>query len=177
MDGIERCIDDELPFEIPESWEWVRLSTIVTLLSGQDFLPSQYNTNAEGIPYLTGASNIENENVIINRWTSCPRCIAEKNDLLIVCKGAGVGKMAFLPEEIAHIARQLIAIRSSSVNLLYVKLFLEASISSLRESMQGVIPGISRETVLLLLLPLPPLNEQEHIVRRVDEILKAIKTL
>ena len=177
LDGIERCIDDELPFEIPESWEWVRLSTIVTLLSGQDFLPSQYNTNAEGIPYLTGASNIENENVIINRWTSCPRCIAEKNDLLIVCKGAGVGKMAFLPEEIAHIARQLMAIRSSSVNLLYVKLFLEASISSLRESMQGVIPGISRETVLLLLLPLPPLNEQEHIVRRVDEILKAIKTL
>jgi len=177
VDGIERCIDDELPFEIPENWEWVRLSSIITLLSGQDFPPSQYNSCGNGIPYLTGASNLENGNVIINRWTPSPRCIAKRNDLLLVCKGAGVGKMAFLSEDVAHIARQLMAIRTTSFNLLYVKLFLDASLSSLRENMQGVIPGISRETVLTLLLPLPPTNEQQRIVLRVDEISKALEAL
>ena len=69
-------IADEVPFEIPESWEWVRISTIIELQSGQDLTPNKYNNYGEGLPYITGASNIENENVIINRWTKFGRAFA-----------------------------------------------------------------------------------------------------
>ncbi|MDR0498554.1 MAG: hypothetical protein LBH03_02320, partial [Holophagales bacterium] len=98
--GTEVCIDDELPFDVPDSWEWVRLATLIELISGQDFPPDKYNEKSNGIPYFTGASNIENGELLINRWTPMPRCIAHPKDILIVCKGAGVGKMAIIPENI-----------------------------------------------------------------------------
>ena len=63
------CIADEVPFDIPESWEWVRLGSVIELQSGQDMTPDKYNSNGQGIPYITGASNIENGKLLINRWT------------------------------------------------------------------------------------------------------------
>lgn len=60
-DGSVVCIEDEIPFEIPESWTWCRLSEIIKLISGQDLQPSQYNDEGNGILYITGASCIENE--------------------------------------------------------------------------------------------------------------------
>ena len=148
----ERCIDDEIPFELPNSWTWARLSNLVNLLSGQDFEPSGYNSTGIGIPYITGASNIEDGNVIINRWTECPKNIAHNGELLLVCKGAGVGKMAELKEESAHIARQIMAITPIFMSLQYLRIVLEHNLEYLRRNMQGVIPGISRSDVLNLLI-------------------------
>ncbi|WP_301544252.1 hypothetical protein [Ruminococcus bicirculans (ex Wegman et al. 2014)] len=55
-----RDISDEIPFEIPDSWEWVRFASIIELQSGQDLTPDKYNANENCLPYITGASNIEN---------------------------------------------------------------------------------------------------------------------
>ena len=55
-----RLLADEVPFDIPDSWEWVRLGTVIELQSGQDMTPDKYNDCGKGIPYITGASNIEN---------------------------------------------------------------------------------------------------------------------
>ena len=175
MGSEERCIDDEIPFKIPSNWRWCRFGTVVNLQSGQDFEPPYYNSYGNGIPYITGASNIENEKILINRWTDVPKCIAEKGSLLIVCKGAGVGKMAVLQEDQAHIARQIMGIISIKCNLNYLKIVLSYNLSFLRSNMQGVIPGISRDDVLSILFPLPPLAEQERIVQKVEELLPLIK--
>lgn len=94
-DGTVRNITGELPFDVPDSWEWVRLGNLIQLISGQDMTPDKYSTEEIGIPYLTGASNIENQQIIVNRWTATPKTIAEYGDLLITCKGT-VGAMAFL---------------------------------------------------------------------------------
>lgn len=107
-------IADEVPFDIPDSWEWVRFSSVIELQSGQDMTPDKYNSDEKGIPYITGASNIDNGKVIINRWTENPRAFAYKGDLLLTCKGT-VGTMAILEEPEVHIARQIMAIRSSSM--------------------------------------------------------------
>ena len=82
----EVCIDSEIPFELPDSWAWTRLGNLISLLSGQDFEPSGYNSTGRGVPYITGASNIEDGIVIINRWTERPKNIAHSGELLMVCK-------------------------------------------------------------------------------------------
>ena len=88
-----QCIDEEIPFEIPESWVWVRLENCISLLSGRDLEPSQYNDNKRGFPYITGASNFKNGTLYVNRWTNSPITIATKGSLLLTCKGT-IGAMA-----------------------------------------------------------------------------------
>ena len=73
---MERCIDDEIPFEIPASWEWTRLGQVILLLSGTDFKPKEYNDKCKGIPYITGASSLSENGVLIKRWTEIPKVIA-----------------------------------------------------------------------------------------------------
>ena len=166
--GEVKCIDDEIPFEIPQGWEWCRMGGIIELLSGQDFMPEKYNSKNQGIPYITGASSISNGKLIINRWTECPSVIGKLGDLLIVCKGSGVGKMCFCNVEKIHIARQIQIIRgfSSFICMSYLKLIIDANLSAITSNAQGVIPGISREHILNLIIPIPPFNAQQHIIKK-----------
>lgn len=104
-----RCIDEELPFEVPDSWAFVRLKEIWELISGRDLSPSEYNASENGIPYITGASNFINGSVELVRWTPSPQVITEYGDLLLTCKGT-IGEMAINDFGSAHIARQIMAI-------------------------------------------------------------------
>ena len=174
--GEVKCIDEEIPFEIPKGWEWSKLSNVIELLSGQDFIPEKYNSSNQGIPYITGASNIVNGTLAINRWTETPTVIGKLGDLLIVCKGSGVGKMCICNVDKIHIARQIQIIRnfSNAISLSYVKSVVEANLQTIISNAQGVIPGISREHILNLLIPLPPTNEQYEIDKKLQEILPVI---
>lgn len=174
---VKPISEDEIPFEIPESWEWVRMSSLIQLLSGQDFPPEKYNSDNKGVPYITGASNIENGKLIINRWTETPSVIGVQGDLLIVCKGSGVGKMCISDIPRYHIARQIQIVRciSSQILLDYLKAIIDANLHIIVANAQGVIPGISREHILDLLLPLPPIAEQYHIVAKIEELLPKVE--
>ena len=165
-----------MPFEIPSSWEWTTLEEILELVSGQDFSPEKYNNNVSGIPYIIGASNIENEQLIINRWTEYPSVYSYLNDLLVVCKGAGVGKMAINNIGTVHIARQIQAIRvyTNYINIKYVKAVVKNNIESIISKANGLIPGLKRELLLSLQIPLPPFAEQQYIVKEIERWFKLI---
>ena len=174
--GEVKCINEEIPFEIPSSWEWCKLSNVIELLSGQDFIPEKYNSNNKGVPYITGASNIVNGDLVINRWTETPTVIGKLGDLLIVCKGSGVGKMCICNVDRIHIARQIQIIRNFSnlINLSYIKSVVEANLQTIISNAQGVIPGISREHILDLLIPVPPINEQCKIDKKLQVVLPVV---
>ena len=148
---------------------WTTLGEILELISGQDFPPEKYNNEGNGIPYIIGASNIENERLFINRWTKTPSVLSFENDLLVVCKGAGVGKMAFNNVGTVHIARQIQAIRNFSQNIVtpFIKIIVLSSIGNIVSKANGLIPGLKRELLLSMFFPFPPYNEQQRIV---DEI-------
>ena len=174
---LPEITEDEIPFDIPESWCWCRLGEIVQLTSGQDLQPEMYNSSQKGIPYITGASNFNNDNVIINRWTETPKSVAIKDDLLLTCKGT-VGEMAFLNEKKVHIARQVMSIRSSEkISLGYVKIYLTTQIENLKSKAKSMIPGIAREDVISSLIPLPPLAEQKRIVAAIEKMLTLCEKL
>ena len=175
LDGSERCIDDEIPFEIPNSWVWTRFGQVISLLSGTDFKPEEYNDQQQGTPYITGASSLSEDGVLLNRWTETPRNIATKGDVLLVCKGSGYGKTVICDIEEAHIARQIMAIKKlESLNMQYVRLFLQANFDHIKSKGQGVIPGIDRNSVMELLFPIPPLSEQYRIVEKQRELFDGI---
>ena len=126
---------------------------VIQLLSGRDLEPSMYNSSQKGIPYITRASNFNNENLIVNRWTQTPVTVSEEGDLLITCKGT-IGTMAFNNIGSIHIARQIMAIHSKDVDLHYLKLYFELNIGTLESQANSMIPGISREVVLNSLVPI-----------------------
>ncbi len=164
--------EEEKPFDIPENWKWVKLGNVITLVSGTDFKPEDYNDSGIGMPYMTGASNIENDKLIINRWTPCPRNIAYEGDLLLVCKGSGFGKLVICNVSEAHIARQFMSIRPYyGVDVNYVKAVMINSFQIIKEAGKGLIPGVDRDTVLNIPLPLPPIAEQKRIVAKQEELL------
>ena len=166
--------EDEIPFDIPESWKWARFSSVIELQSGQDMTPDKYNADHVGIPYITGASNITNGDVLINRWTECGKAFAYKGDVLFTCKGT-VGTMAVLQEAKVHIARQIMAIRPiGSISVYYIQVVLDTLVSSLKAAAKSIIPGIAREDILTSLIPLPPLAEQKRIVAKIEKLFPLV---
>ena len=160
-------IDDIIPFEIPENWCFVRLNELWELVSGRDLSPSEYNDSKEGIPYITGASNFKNGEIDLVRWTPTPQVITQKGDLLLTCKGT-IGEMAFNSFGEAHIARQIMAIRNIyGLNSEYLSLCISFYIGEIKASAKGLIPGISREDILNLILPIPPENYQSLVVSQI----------
>ena len=160
-------IDNSIPFEIPENWCFIRLKELWKLISGRDLSPSEYNDNQDGIPYITGASNFRNGTIELVRWTSSPQVITKQGDLLLTCKGT-VGELAFNDFGNAHIARQIMAIRNTyGLNVEYLSFCISFYIEEIKAVAKGLIPGISREDILNLILPIPPENYQRLVVSQI----------
>ena len=173
LDGMERCIDDELPFEIPESWAWVRWGAITESI--------QYGYNApakqEGRIRMVRISDIH-ENTVA--WSSVPFCdiddsdiptyLLQANDILFARTGGTVGK-SFLVSEVpceSIYAGYLIRTRYSSLLCpQYLKYFMESPLywQQLKSGTTATAqPNCNGQTLAKMLLPLPPANEQLRIV-------------
>ena len=165
---------ENMPFEIPESWVWCRLEDLIVLLSGRDLDSKDCNSTCEGVPYLIGASNVDNEKINITRWTTKPIVISKYGDILISCKGT-IGEIVHNTIGDTHIARQFMAIRNISSTITdYIEIFIKSIINDIKDNSRGVIPGISREDILYREMPVPPLNEQIKIITEVRKYLKFI---
>ena len=164
---------DNLHYEdCPIGWQVVTLKEIVSLYSGRDLEAARCNAEHRGIPYLVGASCINNQNLSVYRWTENPEVVAKINDTLLSCKGT-VGEVILNQLGDVHIARQFMSIRSKSPQLIlpkYIELIIKASIEKLRSTARGIIPGISREDILEMTVAIPPLAEQKRILTRISEL-------
>ena len=146
-------------------WTKCKFGNVISLQSGQDFPPSDYNDAKIGIPYMIGASCIVNGRTIASRWTDMPRCFAYKGDTLLVCKGSGSGTIAMLAQDKVHIARQFMALQAgkslTKEFCFYLALYLS---DRMKRSVTGLIEGIDRNTVLNQDIFLPTISEQKLIV-------------
>ena len=150
----------------PQKWDKYKMGDLISLQSGQDFAPAEYNDQEIGVPYMTGASCIVKGETVVSRWTQTPRCYAYKGDTLLVCKGSGSGAVVRLTQEKAHIARQFMSLRANEKMTSDFCYYLTGFLSDrIKRNATGLIEGIDRGTVLNQTVFLPPLHEQKKIAR------------
>lgn len=169
----------EISFEIPNNWKNIPFAKIIVLISGRDLDKNSIYNIPTKTPYITGASQFNNDKLIINRWTNNPLVLSTINDLLITCKGT-IGEIAFNNIGDIHIARQVMAIRPLKdifITNKFCKLIIKQNINYLQKKSKGLIPGITRNDILNINVALPPLQEQTRIIKKVEEIFSILDNL
>ncbi len=163
---------------LPDGWRWVRLGEICTVHPGQHILESDYNRNFRGIGYLTGPADFGRSSPTISKWTEKPKAWSEPGDVLVTVKGAGVGKINLSPKERVAIGRQLMAVRPTSDGPTRQFLFwiLTTRLYELQSAALGsTVPGLGRENIESLKIPLPPPAEQKRIAAILNEQMATVE--
>ena len=176
------CIADEVPFEIPDGWEWCRLKNISQLIGGYAFKGNAY-TN-KGIRVIR-ISDFDNDGLLYDEYKyytesqSLSNYEIYSNDILMCMTGGTVGKCCFLNtiKEKLYLNQRVADIRCSKLisqyyvyNVLisyYIQELINASKTSTNDN-------ISMETIGDFIIPLPPLAEQQRIVTEIKNYLPLI---
>ena len=181
--GEDKCIDDEIPFEVPASWSWERWGNL------SHSIQYGYNAPAEEIGdiRMVRISDIQGGEVL---WATVPYCrinkdeidsyLLKKNDILFARTGGTVGK-SFLVKEIPYptiYAGYLIRTRYSQLlSAQYMKYFMESQLYW-EQLKNGTIataqPNCNGKTLSKMILPIPPCNEQVRITNKLNEVLAVV---
>ena len=181
IDGKERCIADEVPFEIPDSWCWCRWGTISESIQYGYNAPAKENGRIK----MVRISDIQDNKVL---WDTVPFCdideesietyLLKQNDILFARTGGTVGK-SYLVKEVpkdAIYAGYLIRTRySNNLSPEYLKFFMESELYWI-QLRNGTIataqPNCNGKTLAHMLVPIPPLAEQKRIVAKTEELMQ-----
>ena len=180
--GEVKCIDEEVPFEIPQGWEWTRIGNIFNHASGKQ--QSSSNKGAGTPQKFITTSNLYwgyfvLDNVKVMNFTDeeIKTCSATKGDLLVCEGGAGYGRSAIWNEDydicLQNHVHRLRPCVSGLCEYVYHFMYLLKESNNLA-SVGTAMPGLSANRLKGLLLPLPPLSEQRRIVTKLAELLSQI---
>ena len=183
LNGIERCIDDEIPFDIPDNWCWVRLGSLFQHNTGKALNSS--NKVGTKLTYIT-TSNLYWDRFILDNLKEMPftdaeveKCTVIKDDLL-VCEGGDIGRAAIwnydFPMRIQNHIHRLRSYIPVNVKFYYYIFYLYKHMGLIGGKGIG-IQGLSSNAIHQLLFPLPPSNEQHKIVEKIEALLPFCENL
>lgn len=185
--------DAEFPFEIPSNWSWVRLDSIAEVfgrIGFRGYTKDDIVNQGHGAISLS-PSNITKDGEIVydkctyiswEKYIESPEIMVYEEDVIIVKTGSSYGKCAVvqsLPEK-ATINPQLAILKHVLCNRYYLHFVLISSMAN-KQYQDFVIgaatPTFSQEDLANLLLPLPPLSEQERIVEKIEQVFSVLDTI
>ena len=181
--GEVKCIDEEIPFEIPKGWEWTRIGNIFNHTSGKQ--QSSSNKNGGTPQKFITTSNLYwgyfvLDNVKIMNFTEeeINNCSATKGDLLVCEGGAGYGRSAIWNYDydicLQNHVHRLRPCVNGICEYVYHFIYLLKESNNL-SSVGTAMPGLSANRLKGLLLPFPPLPEQNKIVAKLGELLPQVE--
>ena len=179
--GEVKCIDEEVPFEIPQGWEWCRMGCIGDWGAGAT--PAKGNPNYYGGSILwlrTGELNngivYDSEIKITDKaLQECSLRMNKIGDVLIAMYGATIGKVAIVGKELTT-NQACCACTPFGIYNYYLFFFLMGSqIDFIKKGEGGAQPNISREKLVSHLMPIPPLAEQYRIVEKIQYLLPLVE--
>ena len=176
----KNCIDDEIPFDIPDTWEWCRLGTLFSHCTGKALNAS--NIKGQLMTYITTSNlywnRFELGNIKQMRFTDeeIEKCTATFGDLL-VCEGGDVGRAAIwnYPYDIRiqnHI-HKLRAYKQLCTKFFFWVFYFYKAIGRIGGKGIG-IQGLSSKALDNILIPLPPLKEQQRIVAQIEKLFEQL---
>ena len=182
LNGKDVCIEDELPFTIPDSWQWCRLGEIGTWQSGTT--PNRKNIDfyLNGtIPWLlTGdlndgyITNIPNK-ITEFAYVSTSLKLNPIDSICIAMYGATIGKLGILTFPATTNQACCVCSNYNGVEKLFLFYFLmNHKEHFIQQGFGGAQPNISKEKIIETFLPLPPLSEQKRIVAKIEELFSLL---
>lgn len=181
--GMVKCIDEEIPFEIPQGWEWCRISHLFLHASGKQ---QSISNKGNGTPqrFITtsnlywGRFVLDNVKVMNFTDEEIKKCSATKGDLLVCEGGAGYGRSAIWDKDYDiclqnHIHRLRPYIDGICEYVYYFMYLLKES--NQLASVGTAMPGLSANRLKGLLLPFPPISEQNRIVAKLGELFPQVE--
>ena len=176
-----KCIDDEIPFEIPQSWCWVRLGNIGDWGSGSTPAKGRSDYYGGNVLWLrTGELNngivYDTEIKITDKaLQECSFRLNKVGDVMIAMYGATIGKVAIAGKEMTT-NQACCGCTPICILNKYLFYFLMGSQEDfIKKGEGGAQPNISREKIVAHLMPLPPFEEQNRIVEKIESILPLIE--
>ena len=168
LDAAERCIDDELPFEIPENWCWCKIGTIFTLQAGKNIQAAEIHENpfTDSHPCY-GGNGIRGYVASSNRTGDYP---------IIGRQGALCGNINRATGEFYATEHAVCVETYSQISVAWACLFLTA-LNLNQYATATAQPGLAVANINEVYIPLPPLAEQHRIVQRIEELLPLVKGL
>lgn len=180
--SLPTITEDEIPFEIPDSWEWVRLNKIVTLLG--DGIHGTPLYDPKGNNYFINGTNIKNDRIIITDNTKLvsdeealkhSRTLCD-NTLLVSINGT-LGNVAYYKGENIVLGKSVCYFNLLYVYKYYIGLFLKSFYVQeyLKKSATGsTIKNVPLSSMRSMLVPIPPIGEQKRIVAKIEELMPLI---
>ena len=189
LDGVERRIDDELPFEIPENWCWCRLGTIAAVLGGKRIPAGRKLTECNTGHVYIRVSDMTDGGVSTDRllyvpediYPSISKYIINKADVFITVAGT-IGRVGKIPDELdgANLTENADRLVLAVVNQDWLIKVLQSGMiqEQIAEATTQVgQPKLAIVRIERFLIPLPPLHEQERIVSAINTTLSIVQKL
>ena len=167
---------DNLPFEIPDNWSWIRLSSFCDIYTGDSINENDknklYRNRSDGYDYI-GTKDVNfNHSITYENGVKIPYNtqfkICPKSKILLCIEGGSAGrKIAFTSKDVCF-GNKLACFNSWTIDDRYLYLFLQSPLflQLFKDKLTGIISGVSLNNLKQLFLPLPPLDEQERIVEK-----------
>ena len=183
------CIADEVPFDIPDSWEWVRLSDVFSVINGDrgKNYPAKSTLSKTGIPFISalnldGNTVVEDDNLLClseEQFNKLGNGKLEKDDVVVCIRGS-LGKHGRYPFEKGAIASSLVILRPHmNIPLLadFIMMYLDSPVffSEIKKYDNGTAqPNLAAKSLEMFFVPLPPLNEQDRILQKLAVVRNSI---
>ena len=180
--------EDEIPFKIPESWEWHRIGFLASLYTGnsisKDVKESKY-INVKGRWYI-GTKDVNFDNTInYDNGVYIPEKeeqqfkIAPSGSILMCIEGGSAGRKIGIIDRDVCFGNKLCCFLSYGIFNMFIYYYLQSSNFKeiFNDNKKGIIGGVSINMMSPLLIPVPPLAEQKRIVAKIEEVFKEIDKL